>query len=281
VPAVNLVDLLRHDGSGLPVVDNRVQPAPGVWTPAGVMAHHTAGAHLDVRGLQRGYSFPGPLCNVGIDRDGTRHVITDGRANDSGMGSSVVLSDVRNGRPVTEDARTRGLVDDIDGNPYFYDLEVVNDGVGQPYPPVQLESLAATAAAICRAHDWDEHRVIHHRQWTRRKVDMSWRGDLTGMVARWLNGEDLEVQLAKDIQEALKAAGHYDGDIDGDVGPLTKAALRNGFRAPRMSDTVQDWLSDMVGNLRHRGARPSSLGHILDWYRQVRDQHPNVPKPGP
>lgn len=204
---MDLVQLLRTDGSGLDVVDDRVAPASGLWSPVGVMIHHTASRNLDVRGLQRGYSFPGPLCNVGHARDGTRHVITDGRANDSGMGSSVVLNDVRNDRTVTKDARERGLSDTVSGNPYFYDLEVVNDGVGQDYPPVQIESLAVTAAAICRAHGWGPNRVIHHRQWTRRKVDMSWRGDIVALVARLLNDQEDDVTPKQIAELADRVAG--------------------------------------------------------------------------
>ena len=186
---MDLVQLLETDGAGLPVVDDRVPPAPGTFAPVGVMVHHTAGPSLHVAGLQEGYGFPGPLCNIAIDRDGTRHVITDGRANDSGTGSSVVLGEVLDDVPVTTDARGRGLHDDVSGNPYFYDVEVVNDGAGQAYPPIQLDSLAVTCAALCRAHGWPPTRAIHHRQWTRRKPDMSWRGDLTGLIARHLEDD--------------------------------------------------------------------------------------------
>ncbi len=223
---MDIVQLLTDDGSGLEVVDDRVAPAPGMFAPVGVMVHHTAGARMHVAGLQHGYSFPGPLCNVGIDRDGTRHVITDGRAYDSGQGSSTVLADVRDGRPVTADARDRGLADDVNLNPYFYDIEVVNDGVGQDYPPIQLEALAVTVAAICRTHGWSEHHAIHHRQATRRKVDMSWRGDLAGMVARYLHQED--------------AMALTDDDLNRIAGRMWDYKLLGGSSAGRRLAAIDD-----------------------------------------
>lgn len=181
----DLVRLLRqHPASrGLTVVDDRVDPAPGSFTPVGTMSHHTAGSSLHVQGLQEGYSFPGPLCNVAIDVDGSVHVITDGRANDSGNGSGKVLEEVRRDVAPSGDARARGLSDTTSGNPWFYDVEVVNDGAGQTYPDVQLGAHIRVLAAIHDHHGWPAARAIHHREWTRRKVDMSWRGDLRGRLA--------------------------------------------------------------------------------------------------
>jgi len=37
----------------------------------------------------------------------------------------------------------------------------------------------------------------------------------------------IDSKLAGEIQTALKAAGCYHGAIDGDYGPVTKAALKN------------------------------------------------------
>lgn len=202
---MDLVQLLRQDGSGFDVVDDRVQEVAGLFTPVGVMVHHTAGPRLHVEGLQRGYRFPGPLCNIGIDLDAARHVITDGRANDSGRGSSVVLARVRRDLPPQGDARELGLVDDIDGNRWYYDIEVVNDGVGQPYPDVQIASLVATCAALCRAHGWTANRVIHHREHTRRKVDMSYRGDVRGRVRRQLQEDAVTKLDDEDVQRIADA----------------------------------------------------------------------------
>jgi hypothetical protein len=250
---VDLVQLLRAAGSPHAVVDDRVDPAPGLFDPVGVMVHHTAGASLDVRGLQSGYGFPGPLCNVAIDRDGTRHVVTDGRANDSGMGSAVVLDDVRADRPVTADARDRGLADDVSGNPWFYDVEVVNDGRGQPYPPVQLDALAATCAALCAAHGWPAGRCIHHRQWTRRKPDMSWRGDLVGLVARHLDRLAQEDDMAQLSTE----------DLDRIAGAVWDRKLLGGSTAGRRLAKIDDRTAKLLS--REAAERTASeLGVTAD-----------------
>jgi hypothetical protein len=37
---------------------------------------------------------------------------------------------------------------------------------------------------------WSANRVVHHREWTKRKPDMSFQGDLRALVAERLNGPE-------------------------------------------------------------------------------------------
>lgn len=148
---------------------------PGAFTPVGVMCHHTASGDSDgiVDLCYRGREgLAGPLCNVVARKSGRLHVVSNGRANDSGMGSSVVLADVRRDKSPPGTAKQRGLADDTNGNAWFYDIEIVNVGDGNdPYPVHQQASVVGALAAICQAHGWGATRIIGHAEWSARKVD--------------------------------------------------------------------------------------------------------------
>ncbi|MCG3043333.1 peptidoglycan-binding protein [Streptomyces sp. S1A] len=143
----------------------------GAWGPVnGVMIHHTVtrGTAATVDLCYDGYTgLPGPLCHGVIDKAGTVHLVGGGRANHAGLGDGRVLRSV-----IAETAAPRPLKDDTDGNARFYGFEAVNLGDGKdPWPEEQLEAIARAAAALCRAHGWNERSVIAHKEWTRTKID--------------------------------------------------------------------------------------------------------------
>ncbi len=102
-------------------------------TVRGVMCHHTGTARpgnmptLDV--LIRGRpDLAGPLCQLGLGRDGTFYVIAAGRANHAGAGS------------------WEGIVT---GNSSFIGIEAENSGAeADEWPPVQLDAYRRGVAAI-------------------------------------------------------------------------------------------------------------------------------------
>jgi hypothetical protein len=58
------------------------------------------------------------------------------------------------------------------GNRFFFGFENENLGNGsQLWPEVQLNAMGRAAAALCRAHGWNQIRVIGHKEWTARKPD--------------------------------------------------------------------------------------------------------------
>ncbi|MFP8884690.1 peptidoglycan-binding protein [Streptomyces mangrovi] len=143
----------------------------GAWGPVnGVMIHHTVtrGTAATVDLCYDGYAgLPGPLCHGVIDKAGTVHLVGGGRANHAGLGDGRVLRSV-----IAETAAPRPQRDDTDGNARFYGFEAVNLGDGRdPWPEEQLEAIARAAAALCRAHGWNERSVIAHKEWTRTKID--------------------------------------------------------------------------------------------------------------
>lgn len=128
--------------AGLKVVEldgwhGRGRPAStGGFDPVGVLCHHTATGPKTsdaavLRLLVGGRSdLPGPLCNLGLGRDGTVYVIASGRANHAGK------------------AKASGTVAAGDGNSLYIGIEAFNDGVGEPWPKVQYDAYALLCAAL-------------------------------------------------------------------------------------------------------------------------------------
>ncbi|MGW0578074.1 peptidoglycan-binding protein [Streptomyces sp. NPDC002920] len=143
----------------------------GSWGPVnGVIIHHTvtSGTSGSVAMCFNGYTaLPGPLCHGVIAKDGTVHLVGNGRANHAGSGDGDVLRAV-----IAEKALPAPDENDTDGNVHFYGFECVNLGNGKdPWPEVQLEAMVRASAALCRAHGWSAHSVIGHKEWTNTKID--------------------------------------------------------------------------------------------------------------
>lgn len=174
------MDLLKALELGsVPVVEVagwRSRERAGSFTPVGQLDHHTAARATSARphpSLQICVTgrpdLPGPLCNGLIDYHGRCFLISDGRANDSGRGSGVVLDELRRGIRPTKTAAERGLADDTDGNRWFYDWEVEYPG-GQFSPnDSQLETLMRINVAVSLG--LGVAGPLGHKEWTRRKPD--------------------------------------------------------------------------------------------------------------
>ncbi|MCX4857509.1 N-acetylmuramoyl-L-alanine amidase [Streptomyces canus] len=211
--ASRIVAALKAEGVKVVEVDGwrtRNRNHKGAWGPVnGVMIHHTvtSGTKASVDICRDGYAaLPGPLCLGVIAKDGTVHLVGNGRANHAGSGDDDVLKAViaeRATLPAPNENNT-------DGNTHFYGFECVNLGDGKdPWPPAQLDAIKRASAALCRAHGWSERSVIAHKEWTNTKIDP--RGfsmkDLRAGIEQQLTGEPQPQQ--KDDDMALT-----DADLD-------------------------------------------------------------------
>lgn len=189
-----LLHALRAEGLKVVVVrlDGRKWPdntSAGAFNPRGIMNHHTAMNSRRIRAatqvalLWRGRTgLPGPLAHIGLGRRGTVYLVGWNNANHAGEGDGKVLRAITYERDLPEP-----LNNDIDGNPYFWGIEVMNDGVGEHYPAEQIEALVKCNAAIIRATNaaggnWTEKSSLHHKEWTNRKIDMSYTHALRPMI---------------------------------------------------------------------------------------------------
>ncbi|MGW5774868.1 peptidoglycan-binding protein [Streptomyces sp. NPDC003863] len=156
----------------------------GAWGPVtGVIIHHTvsAGTANSVEMCFDGYEgLPGPLCHGVIAKDGSVHLVGNGRANHAGGGDPSVLraviSETYGDRPPTP-REHQGSAGAVDGNSRFYGFECVNLGDGtDPWPPAQLDAIERVSAALCRAHGWGARSVIGHKEWS------DWKDDPRGFA---------------------------------------------------------------------------------------------------
>jgi hypothetical protein len=225
--------------AGLTVHDVRIG-GRGHLEIRGVMAHHDAIGPTSNRSriaavMQNGRpDLKGPLCNAWVDRLGDWWLISDQRANHAGSCSIIALNEAMSGRAVERDARDRALLDDTTiGNRYFYGIEVANNGVGEPYPSAQIYSLARGIAALNLAHGLTSRNLLHHREATKRKIDMSWRGPLRDLI----DGHQRQLDHPEDddmAAQVTQAIGHdrfgqwyrFDGATGHRITPEAAAAQR-------------------------------------------------------
>lgn len=127
--------------------------------PTCFMWHHTASdtdPANDVNYIC--YGCPdAPVANLYIDRDGAVWVCAGGATNTNGKGGPFAVS--------------RGTVPADSMNTYAVSVEVANNGVGQPWPQVQIDAAFAVSLAVCAAYGLQPDDVCTHTAWTTRKID--------------------------------------------------------------------------------------------------------------
>jgi peptidoglycan hydrolase-like protein with peptidoglycan-binding domain len=132
-----LPDVLKIAGLKVSLVDGWENRGRGdVRRIFGVICHHTAGSRSgnmpSLNILVNGRAgLPGPLCQLGLARDGTYFVIAAGRANHAGRGN------------------WKGV---INGNSNFIGIEAENTGLpnDRPWPEAQVAAYHRGVAAILK-----------------------------------------------------------------------------------------------------------------------------------
>tara|TARA_R110000824_G_scaffold371597_1_gene561352 strand:+ start:21 stop:1145 length:1125 start_codon:yes stop_codon:yes gene_type:complete len=264
----------------------------------GMIVHHTAAGgsrdmpcrNICVNGRS---DLKGPLVQFLLGRSGKLLLISQNRCNHAGRGSSEVIKDLEAGRDITAEfdagqdaynARNFGRANDYrKGNGRLWGVEVENNGIGEEYSQAQLKALVKLCAAMCKWQGWDHNRIIHHREWTTRKYDMSYTGPLRDYVKKMMASSQWRVpktavqsgtkasQAASQgnkalrqgdsgtqvtaLQKALTDLG-YILVMDGKFGPSLRAAVRrfqkkNGLTADGMVGK-QTW-----SRLRSKQKRPT------------------------
>lgn len=162
-----LAEVLR--GAGLKVAE---QPGwidrgrSDMGSVSGIVCHHTGvsnPSHLNMptlRTLIEGRSdLAGPLCQLGLGRDGTFYVIAAGKANHAGP----------------------GVWKGISGNGRLIGIEGENDGK-EPWPDVQMDAYRRGVAALLTRLQLDADMCCGHKEYApARKPDPSF--DMDGFRA--------------------------------------------------------------------------------------------------
>jgi peptidoglycan hydrolase-like protein with peptidoglycan-binding domain len=218
----------------------------------GVMVHHTAGSRVgnmpSLGTLIHGRpDLQGPLCNLGLGRDGTWYLVGAGRANHAGEGN------------------WRGVAA---GNASFIGIEAENTGTADdlPWPAVQRDALVRGCAAMLehlgQSPDW----IAGHKEYALppgRKPD-----PLIDMHAL---RRDVAVALAGKWSVSLIPCAEPPGIGQqrptlrrGDVGVAVKTLQRglglvvDGLFGPRTEAAVRQWQ-------RERGLVPDGIVGPRSW----------------
>lgn len=204
----------------VPVTGWEDRRRPGPFAPAAVLIHHTAGARgkdapslqLCIDGRQ---GLAGPLCQLLIARSGKVYVISRGRCNHAGEGGPK--------GPIGPDA----------GNAQSVGIEAENDGVGEPWPAVQVGAMVKATAAVLDLLGQPRANVWGHREYTPRKIDPAGISMATfreSVAAARPPGGPVPALPENDpgarIQRAINANGLQPPlKVDGDCGPATADGL--------------------------------------------------------
>jgi hypothetical protein len=172
--------------------------------PCAVLWHHTASSGdgaSDADYCTFG-SDDAPVCNLVIGRDGLVYVCAAGATNTNGKGGPLELPD---GRVIPQDSCNSRVIG----------VELSNDGVGMPWPEVQLSAAFTASAALTAAYVGGPDQVAQHSDWApTRKVDPAtaaavegaWQPSATNSSGSWA--------LADLRAECLRRAGPSTGDDD-------------------------------------------------------------------
>jgi hypothetical protein len=162
---IGMADVLRDAGLNVVEVDGWQHRARGSGgfdsgRPWCVMWHHTASdttPENDVNYIVDG-SPDAPIANLYLARDGTVWVCAGGASNTNGKGGPVAVS--------------RGTIPVDSMNTYAIGVEIANNGVGEPWPQVQVDAAFAVSLALTAGLDLASTDALGHVDWSPgRKID--------------------------------------------------------------------------------------------------------------
>jgi len=182
--------------------DEEIASAVAEHLTAGALACHDA---QDIGGGRR-VGLPGPLCHLapamvpGTDQARV-WLIGWGNTNHAGLGSARVADLIARGE---YQGQAPGP-DAVDGNTLLWGLEYLHPGDSTPWPDALLDVGHRAACALSEACGWSRPAwpgsQLEHREWTTRKIDRSWTGDVRAAVHAIAEGDT--VALTKDDADTV------------------------------------------------------------------------------
>jgi len=183
----DLADVLRAAGLTVIEVDgwgNRARSSGGYdgTRPWCVMWHHTASStspENDVSYIVHGCP-DAPVSNLYLARDGTVWVCAAGATNTNGKGKALAMS--------------QGVVPADQMNTHAIGIEAANNGLGEPWPQVQIDAYFTVSNALTAAYGMRPDDVAtHHEYAADRKIDPAtaaavqgpWRPDPVTTSGTW------------------------------------------------------------------------------------------------
>lgn len=151
-----------------------IDPYDGRSDFHGVMLHHTAGTNSLNYIVNTNPYAPVRACHFLVDRDGTVNVVSGVGAYHAGRGGPWLFP--KRGADV--------VIPKDQGNQHLYGIEIESlgtsrriDGSREGMTVAQVVSTSLLCAALLNAmrpgwRSWPVSRVIRHRDWTSRKIDV-------------------------------------------------------------------------------------------------------------
>tara|TARA_R110002050_G_scaffold24593_2_gene65711 strand:- start:22470 stop:23591 length:1122 start_codon:yes stop_codon:yes gene_type:complete len=255
---MNVLEVLQAAGLDVEAEPNWETARGSKWSfdhrpggTLGMIVHHTAAGgtkdmpcrNICVNGRS---DLKGPLVQFLLGRSGKVLLISQNRCNHAGRGSSEVVKDLEQRRDITAEfdagqgaynARNLGRSSDYrKGNGQFWGVEVENDGIGEEYAPAQLKALVKLCAAMAKWQGWDHNAIIHHREWTSRKYDMSYVGPLREYVKKTMTSHQwrlpktaVQVSTRSSSSTAKTSEKLKRGDNGAEVLTLQKSLTTLGY----------------------------------------------------
>jgi hypothetical protein len=225
-----LVDVLRSAGcmvkesSTTNGWQGRARSSGGFpFTPYGIQWHHTASQTSPANDLE--WQINGcddaPVGNLLLDRDGCYWPVAAGAANTAGKGGPLTLS--------------RGTIPKDQGNTHSVAIECANNGVGEPWPEIQVNAYIAGSNAINarlgnRPDDVFTHALGAGDGWTDRKIDPATADAVQGLWKPPSVNSSGTWSLASIRNECLNRAG-----LPNPPDPTTPPPTNKDWWTPLMS----------------------------------------------
>ena len=218
-----------------------------------VMWHHTA-SHTgtdpwDDANYMVNISADAPIANVMVDREGDAWPLAGGPTNTNGKGRSRVFS--------------KGTVPDNSMNSYAVGIEICNNGVGEEYPAVQMETAFDVSLCLMRHLSLVPDDCCTHQDYAPdRKVDPATAAAVMGL---WTPGSINSSGTWNVNDLRAEHQRRWSGD-EGEDDEMTDADFE------RIRQIVQDELNKGTGEGQQDwpGTSRAVLKKLEDTYNEVR-----------
>lgn len=259
---MNLVDTLKKWGLTVVEIDGWQQRGWTVnrfgqkWSPRGAVMHHTAnGGFRGVDAPSLGVcingrppspaeptGLPGPLCQMVLGYSGTVYLIAGLGANHAGSGGWGTLQ----------------------GNGSVWGIEAENNGVGEPWPQVQLDAYYRCAAALAEYTGFAPGSICGHKEWTTAKIDPAGI-DMNGFRRRVATL--LEEGPAPTPPNPTKGTKMIDGALSPKSGRAERVHIANGKVYLRWQTTPNGMWAGPV-SLHSPGDDPGAFDNVTIYPNQ-------------
>lgn len=226
--------------------------------PVGIMEHHTAPPVPFPISRLNGSTDKRIKCNMNTKPDGTVWLVAYQACNySSGLGSSVVFVQALRGEAPTQNAADRNLQDNMNGNPFFWNIENDHPGDGSPIPQVQLDAIETATRVVADHYGLVYESVIGHCEWTSRKRDPYWNADYRCIAQIREALMPTADEIARAVWEFKAASGEKDGErisiwyqLDRDYRNINEliSAHRSGTLGVDISQADQDALVNAIAD---------------------------------